>query len=56
MLVVKYTNSRGVEKKVIWHVGKPFPYIDGKVVTFLADGQELDFVVSSLQNKVGNDK
>ena len=32
-----------------WHVGEPLPKVIGRVVTFQADGDELDFIIQALQ-------
>lgn len=34
-----------------WHVGETLPSITTKVVTFQADGDELEVIVEALKNK-----
>lgn len=34
-----------------WHVGDPLPEIEGRVITFQADGDELDVILASLDSR-----
>jgi hypothetical protein len=39
-----------------WHVGEPFPVITKRVVTFVADGDELAVILSALNAASGKAK
>jgi hypothetical protein len=46
-------NERPVIKG--WHINEPVPYVKGCVVTFQADGDELDYLQKCIK-EVGYDK
>jgi hypothetical protein len=47
VLVIKDKLGRWKE----WHVGEPLPELEGGVITFQADGDELDIILASLDRR-----
>lgn len=47
MLAIKDDSGRWQE----WHVGEPLPTLEGRVITFQADGDELDVLLASLDRR-----
>lgn len=39
------------QKTHIWHVGDPLPKLSGKVITFQADGEELEKIIEAINEK-----
>lgn len=49
MLVIKEKSKSGVVFEYVWHVGEPLPELSGRVITFQADGDELDTLLGALK-------
>ena len=47
MLAIKDDSGRWK----VWHVGESLPQIEGRVITFQADGDELDIILASLDRR-----
>jgi len=41
--------SKGITTSAEWHTGEKLPRIDGRVVTFQADGEELEVLLEVLR-------
>jgi len=38
-------------KESTWHIGEPFPAVTGRVITFQADGDELELILNALRGR-----
>lgn len=43
---------QGVKNEYRWHFGEPFPAITGRVVTYQADGDELNFLMWAIKDRL----
>lgn len=55
MLHIKDHRTKDQTVQHQWHVGEPLPTIQGRVVTFQADGEELDLILAALDS-MGKEK
>lgn len=55
MLVIKEKSKSGVVFEYVWHVGEPLPELSGRVITFQADGDELDTLLGALRDEAKHD-
>ena len=51
MLIIKGKDKDGFPIQRQWHVGEPLPEVTGCVITFQADGDELDIILASLDRR-----
>lgn len=54
MLYIK-EHLKDAEANSTWHVGEPMPYIKARVVTFQADGDELNLILDAMSHKITRD-
>lgn len=54
MLYIKDQRTKDQTVQHQWHVGEPFPSVLGRVVTFQADGDELDLILAALERRTAN--
>ena len=47
-LLIQWFN-RGVTKQTEWHYGEPLPSMQARVVSFQADGDELELILHALK-------
>jgi hypothetical protein len=49
MLFIEQPKRTGVKVSQQWHVGNPMPEITSRVVTFQADGHELEMILAAMR-------
>lgn len=55
MLYISQVDKAGWPVRSGWHTGEPLPKIVGPVVTFQADGEELQVILGALRNCQGKE-
>jgi hypothetical protein len=48
-LYITYTNGAGSTLRREWHYGEPLPRLECRVVSFQADGDELELIIDALR-------
>lgn len=48
-LLIEYTSSIGIPQRREWHYSEPLPRMDCRVVSFIADGDELELIIDALR-------
>lgn len=51
MLYIIQKDRSGIIRENTWHVGQPLPHISRPVVTFQADGDELEVILKALRER-----
>ena len=50
MMYISWTDHDHRQQQRHWWVGQPLPEIDGRVVSFQADGHELEALLNGMEN------